>query len=478
MTPRHTSLQTLFLLLGSFLTTAFSTVASERRPNILFLFADDMRPDAIRALGNERIETPHLDSLVANGTTFLKATCSNPICVVSRAEVLTGRHGWENGVNGMDRPQLNPTNSYWAETFRKAGYATTYVGKWHTAGRPSAAGFESVEGLFSSGGGKYWKEGQIDWKGFPVTGYRGWLFQNADGREKYPELGVGVTPDISEKFADAAIRVIESQTDKPWFCQVNFTAPHDPLFLPPGYDKKYSVEDMKLPENFLPVHPFDHGNFDGRDEALLSWPRTPEAVCDLLRVYYSVIDDMDAQIGRILAALDASGQRSHTLVIFASDHGMACGSHGLRGKQNQYEHTINVPLILSGPGIPRDVRTEAQVYLRELYPTTCELAAVPVPKSVTARSFAEVARGNSDIHHETIFGYFTDTQRMVRRDDGWKLIVYPQAKISQLFNLNTDPFEQTNLIESTNTATSQIKSELMDELIEWQKQTGDPILDR
>jgi arylsulfatase A-like enzyme len=448
--------------------------AENPRPNILFLLADDMRPDAISAFGNDRIQTPNIDQLITEGISFTRATCSNPICVVSRAEILTGRHGWENGVMGFRGNPLKKDNSYWAATLQESGYQTSYVGKWHTSGRPLNAGYGEVAGLFSGGGSKYWKEGQTDWKGFPVTGYRGWIFQDATGKIKYPEMGVGVTHDISSKFADAAISVIEQDHKAPWFCHVNFTSPHDPLFLPPGLEEKYSEEDMKVPGNFLPIHPFDHGNFDGRDEELLHWPRTEEAVRDLLRVYYAVIDDMDAQIGRIIATLKQTGQYKNTIIIFASDHGMGCGSHGLRGKQSQYEHTINVPLIVSGPGISANTSSDAQVYLRELYPTTCDLAGVEIPATVTAKSFAPVLKKETKTHHDDIFGYFTDTQRMVRTGDGWKLVRYPQIDHWQLFDLSQDPLELKNLAESTEAPHRKQFEELKGKLETWRTETGDP----
>lgn len=444
-------------------------------PNLLFLLADDMRPDCVAGLGNPAIETPHLDRLSKRGVTFRRATCSYPICVVSRAEILTGMHGWENGVTGMRGGKLRSDVTFWGDALRDAGYQTWYVGKWHTSGRPTERGYDKVAGLFSGGGGKFWKD-QTDWKGSPVTGYRGWIFQSADGKDKYPNQGVGLTPDISSKFANAAISLITDETakQKPWFCHVNFTAPHDPLFMPPGLDGKYSSAEMPLPKSFLPQHPFDHGNFSGRDESLLKWPRSERAIRDLLRVYYSVIDDLDTQVGRILHALETSGQLENTIVIFASDHGMACGSHGLRGKQNQYEHTINVPLLISGPGIVSNQETSAQVYLRDLYPTTCDLVGTPLPGSVTAKSFAEVLRGTTNRHRETIFGYFTDTQRMIRTER-WKLIHYPQAARWQLFDVESDPFELRNRYNDPEL--DEVRDQLRKQLLRWREQQGDPLLD-
>jgi len=465
----------LFLLMLLFVSVALvpqpRTRAAEQ-PNILFLLADDQRPDTIKALGNDRISTPNLDDLVRRGLTFRRATCSYPICWVSRGEMITGRHGWETGITARGSGKITGPVAFWPETLRRAGYDTWMVGKWHISGRlPADCGFTGTNGFYM-GGGKPPAMPQTDWKGFPITGYRGWIFQSGDRKQKHPEKGVGLTPDISSLFADAAIEVIEKKSEKPWFLWVNFTAPHDPLLMPPNYEGRYKTDEMEVPGNFLPQHPFDHGNLKGRDETLMHFPRTKEAVQDVLRVYYSVIDDLDQQIGRILAALDKTHQRKNTLIIYSSDHGMAVGSHGLRGKQNMYEHTINTPLIISGPGIPQGAATDAQVYLRELYPTTCDLAGVPIPQEVTAASFIDVLTGKSKQQHDQIYGYFTDSQRMVR-NDRWKLIRYPQADRWQLFDLQNDPLEMNNLADKAKHR--EVFTHLREELATWRKKTGDPL---
>lgn len=457
-----------------FLLCFTGTVLGKEPPNILFLLVDDQRPDTIGAYGNDKISTPNLDQLAKRGTRFTRATCSYPICHISRAEMLSGRHGWENGINGLNSRRFSEGIDFWAETLRNSDYRTCYVGKWHTPGRPADYGFSEVRGLFGSGSAKLMKPGQTDWKGFPITGYKGWVFQDATGKERYPEKGVGLTPDIDAKFGDAAISAItDFNGDQPWFIQVNFTGPHDPLFIPPGYEGKYRAEEMPVPPNFMPEHPYDHGNLKGRDEMLLPFPRTREDVRDLLRVYYSVIDHIDLQVGKIVKALRDSGQLDNTVIIYSSDHGMAVGSHGLRGKQNQYEHTINVPMIIAGPGVKADYVTDASVYLRDLYPTTCELADVAIPGTVTAKSFAGVLNGSTETHHDEIYGYFTDTQRMIRTDR-WKYIEYPKVEKRQLFDLESDPDELTNLIEDPDLQS--VTSRLAEKLMKWRKEKGDPAL--
>ncbi|HEX5500656.1 MAG TPA: sulfatase-like hydrolase/transferase, partial [Thermomicrobiales bacterium] len=287
-----------------------------------------------------------------------------------------------------------------------------------------------------------------------------------------PELGVGLTGDISRKFADAAVRQIERQGERPFFLHVNFTAPHDPLIVPPGYQQRAKPGRAALPGNFLARHPFDHGNFDGRDERLFAWPRTPEMVRAELACYYAVIEAMDEQIGRVLAALDETGQADDTLVVFTSDHGLAIGSHGLRGKQNMYEHTIGVPLLMRGPRIPAGRRIDAQCYSRDLYPTVCELAGIAVPESVEGRSLLPALKDKTAEIYPFTVGYFRDVQRMVRTDR-WKLICYPRIGRTQLFDLAADPLELKDL--AAEARHRQTVSDLRDQLAAWQREHGDKL---
>ena len=443
-------------------------MTSDSRPNVLLIVSDDQRPDTIHALGNPLIRTPTLDSLVRQGMTFTRAVAPNPLCVPSRAEIMTGCDGFRNRV-GVLGSIMNPDLMRWADCMRGAGYHTWYVGKWMNDGRPINRGYKESDGLFASGGPK-WMKPQVDHHGRLVTGYRGWIFQD-DAGNKFPEKGVGLTPKIDKEFADAAIRFIKRKPQEPFFLHVNFTAPHDPLLMPPGYEGRYDPEKMLLPPNFLPRHPFDHGNFKGRDELLLPWPRTSKDVREDLAVYYAVISHMDEQIGRILEALEQTGQRDETIVIFTSDQGLAMGSHGLRGKQNMYEHTLGTPLVWRGPGIPKGQHTSAQCYLRDLYPTICELAGIDIPETVQGRSLVPVIRGEKESIYPCVFGHFRNAQRMIRTDR-WKLIHYPKIGKFQLFDLANDPYELNSL--ANNSQHADLMTQLHDRLRAWQKDVVDP----
>jgi len=448
----------------SFTLLLLMALDARSKPNLLLIVTDDQRSDTIASLGNEVIDTPNLDRLVKWGTTFEQATCANPLCVPSRAEILTGCSSFRNGVLGMGGERIDPKLTLLPTAMASCGYHAWYSGKWMNDGKPLTRGYHETQGLFGSGGGT-WKKGEIilGRKGRPVTGYRNWTFKDAKGK---PELdkGIGLTPLTDKYVADGALKFLKRKTDKPFFLHVNFTGPHDPLIYPPGYEDKYKPADLKLPPNFLPRHPFDHGNFEGRDEQLLPWPRTKEDILDELSVYYAVIDHIDKQVGRIIGQLRADGRLKNTYVIFTSDHGLALGSHGLMGKQNMYEHTIRVPLVIAGPKVSAGKRSDALCYLRDLYPTICDLAGIAIPESVEGKSLKPVITGKQDAIYSEIYGYFRDKQRMVR-NTRYKLIHYPHLDRHQLFDLQKDPHERNDL--SGDKRHNKVLRELQDKLATW-----------
>jgi arylsulfatase A-like enzyme len=216
--------------------------------------------------------------------------------------------------------------------------------------------------------------------------------------------------------------------------------------VPEKYRDLYDPETLPLPKNFMPKHPFDNGELHVRDEELASIPRQPEDIRTHLRDYYGMISHLDAQIGRILDTLDEQGLAENTLIILAGDNGLALGQHGLMGKQNLYDHSVKVPLILSGPGVPAGERVSALCYLHDIYPTVCDLARVRVPETVESKSLTPVLRDPKEsIRNAVIFAY-KNFQRGGRFGP-WKLILYlvEGNKTVQLFDLKNDPWERYNL---------------------------------
>jgi arylsulfatase A-like enzyme len=441
------------VMLAWFLADGNGRAEPARKPNILFLFSDDQRADTIAALGNQHIQTPNLDRLVQQGTTCTRAYCmgarQGAVCVPSRAMLMSGRTLFR--VSEILKGQTT-----WPEKFQQAGYATFISGKWHNGEESARRSFAEGRAVFFGGMGDPYK--------LPVQDFAS---------------GGGLTrPRMSGKhsvalFADEAIEFLKHQSgDRPFLCYVAFNAPHDPRLAPREYHEHYNQARPPLPANYLPQHPFNNGDLIGRDERLAPWPRTPEVVRQHLADYYAAITFLDAQVGRILDALKASGRYDNTLIIYSSDHGLAIGSHGLFGKQNLYDHSMHSPLIFSGPGIPKGRRFDALCYLLDIFPTLGDLAGVAGPKESEGKSLVGVFDGRQASVRATLFTAYRDVQRAVR-DDRWKLIVYPQVNKRQLFDLQTDPAERQDLSQDSHQAAE--SERLMALLRDWQKQVGDTL---
>ncbi len=392
-------------------------------PNILFLFADDQRADTIAALGNAHIRTPNLDRLVRGGVSFERAYMQGgnqaATCVPSRAMLLSGQ-----SLARVDEKLLrDPT---WPEAFRAAGYTTFVSGKWHNGTESLPKCFQMARSMFLGG--------MTNPMHAPLRHLEG-------GRLEAPQTGA---KHACEVFADEAVRFLSSHKGGPFLCYLPFDAPHDPHVVPEGFPVRYDPEKIPLPANFLPEHPFDNGEMKVRDEKLLPTPRTAKAVREMLAEYYRYVSYLDEQMGRVLDALEASAYARNTLVVFAADSGVARGSHGLIGKQNLYEHSMRVPLIVSGPGIPKGKRAEALCYLFDVFPTLGALCGVKAPAGSEGRDLSGVLRDPQQPGRERLHFFYRNVQRAVS-EDRWKLIQYPLVERVQLFDLKSDPQETRDL---------------------------------
>ncbi len=423
-------------------------------PNILFLFSDDQRADTIHAFGNAAIETPSLDRLVARGAAFTRAYCmgaqQGAVCVPSRAMLITGRTLFriKETFDGQ---------ATWPEAFAKAGYDTFITGKWHNQAPSLLRTFQQGKNVFLGGMG-------ADPYALPIQDF---------GAERTLSEKKPSGKHCVELFSDTVIDFLQRRKEgKPFLAYVAFNAPHDPRLAPKEYHDQSNAAKPPIPENFLPQHPFNSGNLTGRDEELAPWPRTPEIVRQHLADYYASIRFLDAQVGRILDALRESGLEENTIVVFASDHGLAIGSHGLFGKQNLYDHSMRAPLILAGPGLPRGKRFGALCYLLDIFPTLGDLAGVAPPDGSEGKSLTPVLRGSATKVRESIFTAYTKVQRAVR-DERWKILVYPRINKTQLFDLESDPSEMKDL--AADPAHEPEVRRLTDLLKESQRAAGDTL---
>ena len=434
-------------------------------PNILFVVVDDHRADAIGALGHATVKTPVLDGLVRRGTTFTRATIQGSlmpaVCAPSRACLLTG-----NGVFRADaEPKLDigpifevqlPADACTLpERLRAAGYETFVTGKWHNDLPALLRSFEQGWEIFHGG--------MCDHTAVPVRDLE------EIRRGEPARVGDGFS---SEIFCGAAEKFVrERARARPFFAWVALTSPHDPRTPPAEFRARYDAAQIALPKNFRPDHGFDNGELEVRDEQLALRPLSPDVVREHLADYYGMISHHDACIGRVFAALRETGQEENTLVVYVSDHGLALGSHGLLGKQNLYEPSVRVPLIIAGPGVPAARRCEALMHPLDLYATLCDLAGVTAPAGLDSRSLVAAMADNGG-GRESVGAVYMDFQRMIS-DGRWKLIVYRVGGIErvQLFDLSTDPDECDDLASDPGHA-ARIAA-LRVRLKTWQDETGD-----
>jgi len=432
------------------------------KPNVLLIVADDHRADALGRGGDPAVRTPTLDALAAAGVALRNARImggqSGAVCVPTRASLLTGVNPLRAVGPGGGIP---PGLALLPAVFREAGYVTHGIGKWHNGQRSFASGFV--------GGAEIFFGGMSDHRRVPVHDF--------DAAGAYPDAARRVGGAFStDLFTDAAVRFLRTYAGTaPFLLYLAFTAPHDPRTPPSEYAALYDPADVRLPPNFLPRHPFDNGELEVRDERLAPLPRTADAVRRHLADYYGMITHLDAGIGRVLDALRRSGRDGDTVVAYTADHGLAVGQHGLLGKQNLYECTLRVPLILAGPGLPAGCCVDAQHHSCDLLPTLCDLADLPVPGTVETRSLLPLVAGEPG--RSATFALYKDVQSAVC-DGRWKLIRYRRSAQTgrgtdrtQFFDLLLDPWESDD--RSGDAAVQPHVARLGGMLTEWERRAGD-----
>jgi arylsulfatase A-like enzyme len=443
-------------------TAADPGAPAAKRPNILMIVADDHRHDALGAMGDGSVISPCLDQLAAQGTAFTQAHHMGgkfpAVCVPTRGSLLTGCSTYRAMTDLQDNI-IQPNRVTLGEHLGANGYYTQIVGKWHND-------FKSLNRTFAHGD-------SIFLRGLASNQYK-LRVHHYDPTGVYGKNTVFYAPKFSTDYlSDRAVDFLQNyQEDQPFFLYTAFTAPHDPRTPPQEAAKLYRPDGLALPANFAANHPFDNGELKIRDEDLAPHPRKPDRVRRELAGYYGMVSNLDAGIGRILAALEASGQAENTIVIYTGDHGLALGQHGLMGKQNLYEHSLRVPLLMRGPGVPANRRSDALIYSWDLFPTLCDLTGVPVPAGLDAQSLTPVLKGETQVHRAQIHALYRDFQRMVK-NDRWKLIEYAVGteRHTQLFDLQNDRWEMHNRTDDP-TAAAPLAA-LRSELRQWQTAVGD-----
>lgn len=425
----------------------------EKRPNILLLLTDDQRFDTIAALGNPAVHTPNFDRLVERGMAFENAYImggsSGAVCMPSRAMLHTSRTLYHL-LRGGD--EIDAGHALLGEHLQTAGFDAFGAGKWHNGPDAYARSFSAGGPVFFGGMSDHWNVPVCDFNpsgDYPVPRrtLQRWGAKIVDLEQRYERFTSGVHS--TDLFVDSACDWLRTRdAEHPFFAYVSFMAPHDPREMPAEHLNRYDPASVDLPPNFAPHHPFDTGFLDTRDELLADFPRGEDEIRRHIAEYHAMVSHIDDRVGDLLDTIESRGQLENTVIVLAGDNGLAVGQHGLLGKQCCYDHSLHVPLLISGPGVPVG-RSRELCYLIDIFPTLCELCGIDTPATVEGRSLMPVMKGeNAGARDELVFA-ITQMQRAIR-DQRWKLIetAVPATRRTQLFDLDNDPLETCDLSDS------------------------------
>jgi len=425
-----------------------SVLQAAERPNLLFIYTDDQRYDAMSAVQKEQgdggrfpwFQTPHMDRLAAEGVRFRNAFVVCSLCAPSRAVNLTGRYNHFNGVASNFRPFPIDSVTH-ASLLRASGYTTAYVGKWHMDSQRERPGFDHHYSFIAHA--RYWDPTFIvDGKDTPT---KGWI------------------DDIS---TDYAIEFIRSHKDsgKPWLLVVGFKSPHGPFEPPERAKDRFKGEQARVVPNLnVPVPYLGSASRQAADSAATTVPVNLD--------YFRCISAVDDCLGRLLQTLDELNLAQDTIVIYTSDNGYYLGEHGLGDKRSAYDESLRVPFLVRTPSLGAKARgrvANEMVLNLDLAQSLLDFAGVPASKAMQGRSWRPLLTGERVRWRQSWFyEYFAENQRNSRVPDitavrtfDAKLIKYPgHDDWTELFDLKRDPYETSNLFLDPNHAALRAKLE-------------------
>lgn len=431
--------------------------AAQSPPNVLFIISDDLTAEALACYGNEQCRTPHIDSLAARGLRFERAYCQFPVCGPSRAALMSGMYAQAVGVTGNGRArrftEVLGERPSMPEHFRRHGYYTARVSKIYHMRVPG----DITAGVDGPDHAPSWDERfncqAPEWMTKGGTTHLTNEKLNRDPNKHYG-LGFGTafyvvrdpsdgTAQADVKAATKAIELLEEHGDKPFFLAVGLVRPHVPLVATAPFFKPYPFERMQLP-------PRVDGDWDDIPRAGIS--KNSKAIGlggrlsrqrQVLSAYYACVSFMDAQVGRILDALDRLGLRENTVVVFTSDHGYHLGEHDFWQKMSLHEESTRIPLIISRPGDAASV-THSLAQQIDIYPTLSELCGLSIPEHVQGKTLAGLFDDPQQTVHEEV--YCLRGKDHLIRTLRWAYLAYANGD-RELYDMGSDPRQFTNVAE-------------------------------
>ena len=447
-------------------------------PNILWVCTDQQRYDTIAALGNPHVSTPNLDELLRQGVAFERAYCQSPICTPSRASFLTGMYPSSIHVNRNGNPRFPDFPPLISKQLADHGYVCGLIGKLHLT-----SAYGRIEER-TDDGYSYWQYSHAprdDWE--HGHDYADWLRLKGAELSELIKDAAGVPAELHQTTwcAEKTIEFITEARSQPWFASVNIYDPHPPFNPPGAYRDLFDPQSVNLPlfrdSDLTQQQRLSAIDFQSQvrqpDQLDIKSPILPQSASpglveaetagardaqSLIAAYYAMIKLIDDQLARIIEALDASGQRENTVIIFTSDHGEMLGDHGLIQKGCRfYEGLLRVPLIWSWPGrFAEDLRCNALVELTDIVPTLLDIVGIPIPSHKVGRSLLPILTGaaSPEKHRDYVRCEYIDaldlpdhTIATMYFDGRYKLVLYHNHNSGELYDLLEDPAEYNDLWE-------------------------------
>ena len=447
---------------GAAALTGCSRRVATRPPNVLFIMADDLRPE-LGCYGSVAV-TPCLDALARRGMIFRKAYCQQAVCNPSRSSMLTGLRPDTLGlyVNGTHFRELKPTVNTLPGWMKEHGYTTRCVGKifhnWHTKEHGDPRSWSAPEFLHYANHGD-----DVPQASGPLPPNLATLSSTLRQYGKVPLCECRDVPDeayYDGRVAAEAVRVLGEIKNEPFFLAVGFWKPHAPFNAPQKYWDMYPAGTIKLPDNYQPSPdvpaPALHNWYELRTygDVPSAGGIPDEMALNLIRGYRACTSFVDAQIGRVLDELDRLGLRESTIVVLLGDHGYHLGENGIFTKMTNFELCTHAPLIVSAPGQKPGQRTRALVEFVDIYPTLAELCGLKLPSHLEGTSFAPLLADPEQKGKRAAFSQYLRTGKekfMGRsvRTDRWRYTEWTNMKDelvgTELYDERTDPKENHNL---------------------------------
>ena len=432
-----------------------TTGKPSKQPNLVFVFADQLRYQSVGYAGDTKARTPNLDRLASEGVNFFNAVSSTPVCAAYRASLMTGKYTSTTGMV-VNELRMNPNHRCFGHVLTEGGYRTGYIGKWHLwanqAGHHDDPRNHHIPpGPYRLGFDGYWAAFNFH------HGY-----YNAHYHRDSPEeihFGKGVyEPDGQTDLAIEFIRRAKTRGGQPFALFLSYGTPHDPWErdnVPKAYYEMFKDVEFSLPASWSDrPDPYMDRNTDPK-KWLSHWKK---ALPEYQRIYYAMTANLDWNVGRLLSALRESGLADDTIVVFTSDHGEMFGAHGRVFKMTFYEESIRVPFLIRWPGrIRKSVRSDACLATPDIMPTVLSLMGLPIPEDVEGMDLSRLATSGCGPEPDAAFLQGMGHTYLWKdgfewrglRDKRYTYAVYRRDRSELLFDNEADPLQITNLASDT-----------------------------